>query len=34
MHTFELLLLEDVTTAEDWRRFVTVTGEHVKDYAR
>jgi hypothetical protein len=30
MHTFELLLLNDTTTADDWRRFVTVTGEHVK----
>ncbi len=30
MYAFELLLLNDVTTAEDWRRFVTVTGDHVK----
>ncbi len=30
MHTFELLLLNDITTAEDWRRFVTVVGNHIK----
>lgn len=30
MHVFEILLINDETTPEDWRRFVTVIGEHVK----
>ncbi len=30
MYTFELLLLNDSVSAEDWRRFVTIIGEHVK----
>ena len=30
MHRFELLLSNDSTTAEDWRRFVLTIGDHVK----